>query len=412
MGAQPATSSDKAPTAYCHKCGRQSSVCKCPDHVKHENARTLVQDQPIPPATGAVWGHGVTAKQADGKKAASYKPPGLANNTPQAVMRSFHGHEMEREAKHWEGTGKQITSLRATAPVVSFHSGPTGRVVEEKARCREIGEHPNLRNPGPERYDVPPITPVCMVPKGWQKEPRFKNSLFGGESKDAIYEVFCHPLCPTYPYPEPTPQQKSSLSEGMELTDPVPAAPPQESTYAHSPREVYDEADRRNPIRTADLNAQYFKYKHKPTWGFGSSGIGFRFAKGTPFAKQPLIKPHTRLRGFRELREAIPERSEKDYQEALTKALADAANAATVAAAAPQEAAAAPPALPQAPSPGPSARSEPAGKRKSAGSGEEKPQDPPGNANTEAAAAAVSPSSPPAAPAPDLADAPPQEIVA
>jgi hypothetical protein len=80
-----------------------------------------------------------------------------------------------------------------------------------------------------------------------------------------------------------------------------------------------------------DLNKQYFKFKHKPTWGFGSSGLGARFNPGTTFAKQPTRKPHQRLQGFRELREAIPERSEKEYQEALENAI-EGANVATAAA--------------------------------------------------------------------------------
>jgi hypothetical protein len=109
-------------------------------------------------------------------------------------------------------------------------------------------------------------------------------------------------------------------------------------------RPADEPADRRNPIRTADLNCQYFKFSTHPNHAFGSSGLGFRFMPGTQFARQPAQrqKPHSRLRGFRELREEIPEMSEKVYQDALEKAMAEATAAAAKAQALSQKAIAAP----------------------------------------------------------------------
>jgi len=281
----------------------------------------------------------------------SHNHSDLANNTPQAVLRSFYQHEEEREAAHWESKGKQIVSTRATCPTVSFHNGPSGRVVEEKARCRELGEHPCLRNPGPEAYTVlcPPV--ACAVPAGWLKEPRFKNSPFEGErkvdnpTKLLKFSTECHPLAATYPYPEPV--NKAALPEG-ESPEPVATQDSRSGTSnlaTSQPSRPADEpADRRNPIRTADLNCQYFKFSTHPNHAFGSSGLGFRFMPGTQFARQPAQrqKPHSRLRGFRELREEIPEMSEKVYQDALEKAMAEATAAAAKAQALSQKAIAAP----------------------------------------------------------------------
>jgi len=237
-------------------------------------------------------------------------------------------------------------------------------VVEEKARCREIGEHPCLRNPGPERYDVEPIKPICMVPKDAKDkgEARFKNSPFEGErkvdnpseppkpdptkwlnpTKLLKFSTECHPLSSTYPYPEP--QKPASAAEDAAQEAEAQKTPRHmQSTCAHP------EPDRRKAIRTVDLNAQYFKFNSKPQFGFGSSGIGFRFSAGTEFRNKPSRRdlPHSRLRGFRELRESIPERSEQEYKDALEKALAEAAKAAAAqAAAAEAEKAGADPASP------------------------------------------------------------------
>merc|ERR1719162_2158109 len=108
----------------------------------------------LPPATGAGWGHNVCGVSHANDKANAQKPFGLKHNTPQQVIRDFEANERLREAKHWDSKGKQISSVRATCPSISFHNGPAGRVVEEKARCREIGEHPCIRNPCPMTYDV------------------------------------------------------------------------------------------------------------------------------------------------------------------------------------------------------------------------------------------------------------------
>jgi len=305
----------------------------------------------IPPATGSVWGHGVSASSIASLQAAAFKPPGLANNTPQAVLRSFHAHESEREAKHLCGNGVQIVSTRTSFPSVSFHNGPSGRVVEEKSRCREIGEHPMLQNPCPQRYDIEPIQPSCMVPKGWLKEDRFKNSPFAVGEKSADnptanikFSTECHPMSSTYPYPEPTPRKASASSPvEVDFGDPLLASNSLQEASPVKPLALVDESlDRKNPIRTVDLNIQHFKYRTKPTWGFGSSGLGYRFNSGTAFSKKPDIKTHSRLQGFRELRENIPERSEKEYQEALDRALAEATAAAHASGA---SASAAPPAV-------------------------------------------------------------------
>lgn len=245
---------------------------------------------PMPPATGSMWGH--------------------------------HG-----------ASASSTAANQAPTSAVSFHNGPSGRLVEEKGRCREIGEHPCLRNPGPTCYDIPVQKDPCMVPNGWMKEPRFKNSPFAGEqqidnpTKLLKLSTECHPLSRTYPYPEPS--TCNSGHEAVAVQETTAAEKQPNYMRPSAQNDLEDLSDRRNPIRTVDLNQQHFKYKSKPTWGFGSSGLGFRFAAGTPFSKQPQIKPNTRLRGFRELREAMPERTEKECQDVLERAMTEAAEAAS-----------------------------------------------------------------------------------
>lgn len=318
--------------------------------------------QPIPAATGAVWGHGVSSShKSHPSNRDSHKPVLLANSTPHAVLRSFQQHEREREAKHWDSKGKQVVSSRATCPSFSFHNGPSGRVLEEKGRCREIGEHPMTRNPGPQEYDVDPIQPVCMVPKGMTTERRFRGGPFDTDEVDATvnptklikFSTEAHPFSLVYPYADTKPSQVNGRTPDPDFVD----APLQENSLQSVaaepvlriiPQEASEDADRKNPIRTADLNCLYFKYKQKPTFGFGSSGLGFRFRPGSQFARKPAVAPHQRLRGFRERRDLetqdttrLPWRSyqdssplEKHYQAALQKALDQASEAQAAAAAA------------------------------------------------------------------------------
>jgi hypothetical protein len=182
-----------------------------------------------------------------------------------------------------------------------------------------------------------------MVPKGFLKEARFKNGPFAMQEADAPTKLIklsteAHPLSETYPYAEPPAQQGSPADSEVAEVPAATQEPSSPTLMSHGSPPVdwqrHQELSRRNPIRTADLNCQHFKYPTKPTWGFGSSGLGFRFNPGTTFSKKPLIAPHERLRGFRELRDAVPTKSEKEYQAALEHALAEAAAAAAAAAAA------------------------------------------------------------------------------
>jgi len=304
--------------------------------------------QPIPAVTGAVWGHGAnTSHKSHPSYRDTTKPVLLANSTPHAVLRSFQQHEREREAKHWDSKGKQVVSSRATCPSHSFHNGPSGRVIEERGRCREITEHPMIKNPGPQEYEVDPIQSICLVPKGGTTERRFRGGPFDTGEVDATvnptklikFSTEAHPFSQVYPYADTKPSQRRTPTE----TD-VADAPLQETSQSvaeqtqelpRGAQELDEDANRKNPIRTTDLNQQYFKYKQKPTHGFGSSGLGFRFRAGAQFAKVPALIPHKRLRGFRERRDLeTQDRSEKHYQAALEAALAQASAAQEAAAAA------------------------------------------------------------------------------
>jgi hypothetical protein len=317
-----------------------------PSHLP-ERFLTSSPVAPMHLATGAGWGHNAVANKV---LLAHQAPKEAERKTPHAVIRSAREHERQRELKHWATTGgKQVVSNRATEPAVSFHNGPSGRVVEERGRCREIGEHPCVRNPGPENYTIEADKVTCMVPSGWNHEKRFKHSAFSGEQGYIgliKHSTDAHPYSPAYPYevipprsktsetPAAQPKMRSSVSaqttsSGTELLAPEQGSPQDDNSvanasYLHPLKDPSDEANRRNPIRTADLNCQYFKYQTKPTWGFGSSGLGYRFKQGTAFSRQAPVRTSSRLRGFRDLRDEIPEISEKEWQVALDKALADA----------------------------------------------------------------------------------------
>jgi hypothetical protein len=280
---------------------------------------------PMHLATGARWGHNATANKV---LLTQQEPPKVELKTPQAVIKSAADHARQRELKLLDTKGPQVMSNRATVPAISFHNGPTGRVVEEKARCRELGEHPCLRNPGPENYKIEPQKPVCMVPHGWSYEARFKNSAFAPQGQGIIkFSTEAHPFSPAYPYEAPKPMLTRQTSDNSANADNhvVAQAAEDELVTVSSRDQTVDNGNRRNPIRTADLNCQYFKYKEKPRWGFGSSGLGYRFMPGTAFSRQAPVRTSSRLRGFRDLREELPEMMEKDYQAVLEKTLAEAA---------------------------------------------------------------------------------------
>jgi hypothetical protein len=178
------------------------------------------------------------------------------------------------------------------------------------------------------------------VPRGWSHQKRFKNSLTAQQENSLIkHSTDAHPFSPAYPYAACDTTSKatgSSARVGSDAAESPPGEPAVAPVAAEDdgakekvgkiepPRDIGDETNRKNPIRTADLNCQYFKYSSKPQWGFGSSGLGYRFTPGTAFSRHPHVKTSSRLRGFRERREEIPEASEKEYQDALAKALAEA----------------------------------------------------------------------------------------
>jgi hypothetical protein len=55
-----------------------------------------------------------------------------------------------------------------------------------------------------------------------------------------------------------------------------------------------------------DLNALRMKHKQRPSYSFGSSGLGHRFSPGTKFSKRAPCKTHGRLMSFREQRDLLP----------------------------------------------------------------------------------------------------------
>lgn len=129
----------------------------------------------------------------------------------------------------------------------------------------------------------------------------------------------------------------------LQLSQTEPTRP----AYLDPLRDLSAGANLRDPIRTADLNAQHFKYSSKPVWGFGSAGIGYRYKYDSDLSKSTqkharLSMPHAQHRGrarhFRDRRDMeVKEMSEKEWLMDLEKTLAqetDAAQAQAQAAAA------------------------------------------------------------------------------
>merc|ERR1712232_262921 len=135
------------------------------------------------------------------------------------------------------------------------------------------------------------------IPSGFYQERRFKSSAFAMEETGfhakIKYSTGAHPLSPAYPYEAvpPSPRADSELQQiqqvqrgsvgqsssgasgghaeahAGDLDDSVGSG--NKPAYMAPLKDPSEEANRRNPIRTADLNYQYFKYRKRPKWGFG-----------------------------------------------------------------------------------------------------------------------------------------------
>jgi len=230
---------------------------------------------------------------------AAPSPPQVRRVRPPAeILETDRRRQEARESKHWDACGKQVNSRRKTNPVAFFASP---RVVQNKdrnpPRCRELSEHPARANPGPETCVRPSQTPRSNVLKGWGCERRFMD-----DPSPFLLEGSA---------PPPPAASKTGTEEPL---DPAAGGAATSSTAtAPEPLPVSPKAppavDRHHslfPEPLPDLNVLRIRYKGRPSWSFGSSGIGYRFEPGRKFSKQVPCSTTTRLKDFRELRDMMP----------------------------------------------------------------------------------------------------------
>mmetsp|Transcript_138164 Transcript_138164/g.240342 ORF Transcript_138164/g.240342 Transcript_138164/m.240342 type:complete len:334 (-) Transcript_138164:27-1028(-) len=259
---------------------------------------------PPSPTSNAASQAAAKAGALSGKAAATSKE-GLsakaALSQALCVIESAETRQLRLERKLLNSMGHQMNSLRTTQPIISFQ-GPSGRVVPDKVRCREIGEHPGIKNPGPEAYTIEPQWLPCSVPVNWGSERRFRTGPLATNGKEMVkHSTHAHPFSPTYPYEEPQkvppPVEKEEEEAGEEKS--------QDYRNLQPIKDPSEEHIRRNPNKYTDLNAQYYKYHNKPRWGFGSSGLGYRFLPNTKFSRRAPVRTTGRISTFEDRREEI-----------------------------------------------------------------------------------------------------------
>jgi len=185
------------------------------------------------------------------------------------------------EQQHLAACGKQVSSVRPTMPAPKFASP---RVLSDggNGRCRELTEHPSLENPAPAAAIPLEDCTRTQVLKGFGQDRRFMDD--GPDTKNGAvciaHSTNASPFSPTYPWQGG--DKKVSLPDAQDLR-------------------------RRHPQAVADFNCLHHKYASKPSWSFGSAGLGERFQTGgwRTSKKQALPSGRSRLREFNELREKM-----------------------------------------------------------------------------------------------------------
>lgn len=261
------------------------------------------------PKTGAAVADGAGPPPAD---ADDLSPPS-SRRSPRKVVEASEARRRERERQHWEGCGRQISSVRPTLPIPSI---ATPRVVEsaqrrayvrhdltpatrlDYVRCHEIAEHPNVGNPSPDAYNVGGFTTgPSRILRDWGREPRFLEDL---------------PLA-VQNMPE---LKKSTLATPFSRTYPW-----------NEPQTVDGAADTATSFKTAnslgsqakiDFNGLYLRTTN-PSWSFGSSGVGDRFQTGTNSSRQHKVHTTSRLLTFRDRRDELPQMTPAEFERNLRK---------------------------------------------------------------------------------------------
>lgn len=201
------------------------------------------------------------------------------------------------ERKHLSSIGKQVTSIRATQPDYSF--GPA-----VFPACRStVPFRPVLPSPGPELIVSFPPSPTPVL-KGWGMEPRFQGGPRVAQARTShhpvttiVHSTQASPFSQTYPYQE-------IRMASRQLQDDLPHEDSEQRPSRLEPL---------NHSSTGVIVRWEIRYPKKPSWSFGSSGMGSRFRKGTQFSRRAMV-PTTSAKVFnwRELRDNPAKMSPKN----------------------------------------------------------------------------------------------------
>lgn len=164
-------------------------------------------------------------------------------------------------------------------------------------RAREICQHPAADNPGPTLFMPTDLAPSC-VQKHFGSDRRFLEDSCLLQNGSAIIKHSTHAsvFSPTYPYQEPARTDHAASNSGE---SPSPSSKAGVARGAGSPKKA--------AVTDPDLNFQQVKYSKMPIYGFGSAGMGYRFAPGTQFSKRPAVPTSSPRLGFRRMRDALPD---------------------------------------------------------------------------------------------------------
>jgi len=229
------------------------------------------------------------------------------------------------ERKHLSSIGKQVTSIRATQPDYSFGPAvfpdcratvpfrPVLRSHEDLKRLAELRERTSndsaefeirpRTTPGPELIVSFPPSPTPVL-KGWGMEPRFQGGPRVAQARTShhpvttiVHSTQASPFSQTYPYQE-------IRMASRQLQDDLPHEDSEQRPSRLEPL---------NHSSTGVIVRWEIRYPKKPSWSFGSSGMGSRFRKGTQFSRRAMV-PTTSAKVFnwRELRDNPAKMSPKN----------------------------------------------------------------------------------------------------
>mmetsp|Transcript_14089 Transcript_14089/g.27286 ORF Transcript_14089/g.27286 Transcript_14089/m.27286 type:complete len:208 (-) Transcript_14089:95-718(-) len=165
---------------------------------------------------------------------------------PEKLLELRREQQEALEYQHFSSCGRQIAAVRKTIPVYTFGSPP-----RNKASPRG----------------------------GLATADAAGSEIFGGPSASI-----------------PSPAGSRTHPKWTETTrTPVLKDFGKESRFLEDARE--------KPFIAANYNKMDVEFRRKPSWSFGSSGLGQRFGTGSAFSREPQVATTSRLLSFRDLRQ-------------------------------------------------------------------------------------------------------------